>query len=71
MANDSDSIGGSVLRETVERDNRKYGHHHKNGFAHQTVLPSPAKNVPDHATPQHPERNNDPAHYGSDAQSSS
>ncbi len=46
VRNDRDSIGGSVLRETVARDHRKYGHYHKNGFAHHTVLPSPAKNVP-------------------------
>jgi hypothetical protein len=50
MANDSHFIGGSGLRETVARDNRKYGHHHKNGFAHHTVLPSPAKKSADHAT---------------------
>jgi hypothetical protein len=45
MANDSDSIGRSILRETVARDDRNYGHHHKNGFAHYTLLPITRQNV--------------------------
>jgi hypothetical protein len=45
VANDSDSIGRSILRETVARDNRKYGHHHKNGFAHYTLPDHPPKHI--------------------------
>jgi hypothetical protein len=63
MANDPYSIGGSVSREPLARDNRKNGHHHKYGFAHHT--PSflhPPKGT-DHATSRHPECNNAPAHY--------
>jgi hypothetical protein len=46
VANDSDSIGRSILRETVARDDRNYGHHHKNDFAHYTLLPITSQNIP-------------------------
>jgi hypothetical protein len=42
---DSDSIGRSILRETVARDNRKYRHDHKNGFAHHRPPLHPPKSL--------------------------